>query len=70
MTKNIDYSKTSGQELKQYLIAHKDDQDAFYAYMDRRHSRPNKVSIDYDDPEWETKMIEAICLQINKGRKP
>jgi hypothetical protein len=68
--KKIDYTTMSDQELKQYLIAHKDDQDAFYAYMDRRHSRTNKVSIAYDDPEWETKIIEAICLQINKGRKP
>lgn len=64
MKEKIDYTTMSNQELKQYLIAHKDDQDAFYAYMDRRHSRPNKVSIAYDDPEWENKIIEAIRLQM------
>ncbi len=62
--KKIDYTTMSDQELKQYLIAHKDDQDAFYAYMDRRHSRSNKVSIAYDDPEWDNKIIEAIRLQM------
>ena len=64
MKKKIDYRKMSDQELKQYLIAHKDDKDAFYAYMDRRQSRTNKVSIAYDDPEWDSKIIEAIHLQM------
>jgi hypothetical protein len=64
MKEKINYAKMSDQELKQYLMAHKDDQDAFYAYMDRRHSRPNKVSIAYDDPEWDNKIIEAIRLQM------
>ncbi len=58
----------SEQELKQYLIARKDTKEAFYTYMDRRHSRPNKVSIAYNNPEWETKIVEAIRLQMNQGK--
>jgi hypothetical protein len=33
MTK-VNYAVMSDQELKQYLLTHKDDQEAFYAYMD------------------------------------
>ena len=33
------------QELKRYMLDHRDDQEAFHAYMDRRNARPRKVLI-------------------------
>lgn len=33
----IDYSAMSDRELKQYFIAHRDDEAALKAYLNRRH---------------------------------
>lgn len=45
----VNYAAMSDLELKRYILAHRDDQQAFYIYMDRRHSRPDKVVIKFDD---------------------
>jgi quinol monooxygenase YgiN len=50
------YESMSDQELKRYLIEHRDDQEAFYAYMDRRYARSYREAISPDDPDWETKI--------------
>lgn len=43
---NVDFNKMTDQELKRYMLDHRDNQKAFYAYMDRRHARlPQKVLI-------------------------
>lgn len=42
---SIDYKSMTDQELKRYMLDHRDDQQAFHAYMDRRHARPKKVLI-------------------------
>ncbi len=64
--KKIDYTLMSDQELKQYMLTNRDEQEAFYAYMDRRHSRPKKTSIAYDDPNWEEKIVSEINSQIEQ----
>ena len=42
---SVDFNKMSDRELKRYMLDHRDDKKAFYAYMDRRHTRPQKVLI-------------------------
>jgi len=37
---NVNYVVMTDRELKQYILEHRDDQDAFHAYMDRRYARP------------------------------
>ncbi|MEG3879639.1 hypothetical protein QT972_19985 [Microcoleus sp. herbarium7] len=64
---NINYAAMSDRELKQYILTHRDDREAFYAYMDRRHSRPRKVTIKLDDPAWQEKMISAIRVQLKSA---
>lgn len=32
----------SRQELRQYILKHREDEQAFYAYMDRLNQEPNK----------------------------
>lgn len=39
------FASMSDRELKQYFLAHRDDQAAFEAYMDRRHSQGKRVPI-------------------------
>jgi hypothetical protein len=55
----------SDLELKRYMLAHREDKEAFYADLDRRHSRSNKISIEFEDPAWEEKILSVIETQVN-----
>jgi hypothetical protein len=63
MTK-ANYAAMSDRELKQYILTHRDDQEAFHAYMDRRRSRPYTTAIEFDDPDWEEKIVSVIRAQL------
>lgn len=63
----INYSTMSDQDLKRYLLNHRDDREAFYAYMDRRHSRSPKMIVPFDDPQWEEKMRAVIRAQLDSN---
>jgi hypothetical protein len=63
--KQIDFASMSDQELKHYLVRHRDDQAAFYAYMDRRQGRSNKAAIELDDPNWQDKVVAMIQEQLS-----
>lgn len=67
MTK-VNYTTMSDQELKRYILTHRDDQEAFYTYMDRRHSRSRRTAIEFDDPAWEEKVLSAIQTQLGSDR--
>ena len=59
----VKYSQMSDQELKQYLLKHRDDQSAFEAYLERRHSLPRQTIIkagelDRLDGEEQVKLVE------------
>jgi hypothetical protein len=47
----IDYQIMSDRELKQYFLAHRDDKEAFEAYLDRRHRKPQKILIEAGEIE-------------------
>ena len=68
------YDSMSDLELKRYFLDHREDQAAFYAYMDRRHARPNRQIISPDDPEWLQLVIASIKKQmgetVDKGDQP
>lgn len=64
---NVNYTTMSDRELKRYILTHRDDREGFYAYMDRRRSRPRKVTIKLDDPAWEEKIISAIQMKLNSA---
>jgi hypothetical protein len=61
----LNYTTMTDRELKQYILGHREDLVAFQAYMDRRHSRPNRTIIQIDDPDWEQKVLSAMRLQIS-----
>ncbi|MBD2559592.1 MULTISPECIES: DUF6887 family protein [Nostoc] len=60
----VNYTAMSDQELKSYLLTHKNDKEAFYAYMDRRKSRHRDAAIQLNDPAWEEKIIAVIQKQL------
>ncbi len=64
---NVNYTAMSDQELKRYILTHRDDQEAFHAYMDRRRSRPRGTVVNFDDPDWENKIVSAIQAQLSSN---
>jgi hypothetical protein len=65
----VNYAQMSDQELKRYILTHRDDLAAFYVYMDRRHSRPHNVIIPFDDPDWEAKLVSSVQEQLERNRQ-
>jgi hypothetical protein len=72
----INYALMSDQELKQYFLEHRDDVEAFQAYMDRRQSRPPQEPIlaadEVDLPfEEQMKLIdERMRSRFGDPKKP
>lgn len=44
-----DFKTMPQQELRAYVIAHQDDQEAFCELVDRFHANPNKVTVKADE---------------------
>ncbi|MBW4511350.1 MAG: hypothetical protein KME64_33285 [Scytonematopsis contorta HA4267-MV1] len=65
----INYAAMTDEELKRYFLAHRDDNEAFYAYMDRRKSRPRRAVIRPDDPDWEEKLMAEVQAQLAEKEK-
>lgn len=59
------FAQMSDQELKRYFLTHREDQEAFHAYLDRRRTRPRGMAIAPDDPDWNQKIEAAIQAQID-----
>jgi hypothetical protein len=41
----IDFAKMQQKELHAYVLAHRDDQEAFYAYVDKLHAEATWVEM-------------------------
>ena len=65
---NLDYVKMSDRELKQYLLSHKDDREAFYAYLDRKHQHPKQTILSVNELETLTseKKISLIRQRLQE----
>jgi hypothetical protein len=61
--KPINYDALSLNELRQYVLTHREDTKAFYAYIDRSKSEGKMITVDLEDNHWEEKITE----QIQKG---
>lgn len=67
---STDYSSMSDRELRHYVMEHRQDNEAFHAYMDRRYARSNRQVISLDEPDWEKKINTVIQKQIQDGKPP
>lgn len=43
MTQKPNFKAMTSQELKHYVLSHRDDDEAFYAYVDKIKERPDRV---------------------------
>lgn len=60
---SANYDATSLDELRQYLLTHREDLNAFHAYVDRSKASGRMITIDPADPEWE-KSLEQKVRQV------
>jgi len=54
------YDAMSLDELQQYVLTHREDVNAFHAYVDRSKAAGCMLTIDPSDPEWEEDLERRI----------
>ena len=62
----INYALMTLDEAKSYFLEHRDDTEAFYAYMDKLHDSGRAIVIDPADPESEAKAVSAIQQKLDQ----
>lgn len=63
------YNSMTDQELKRYVLEHRDDNEAFYAYVDRSRAAGRLITIDPTDPEWEAKTLAKMQQRPKPDRE-
>jgi hypothetical protein len=63
----INYQEMSLNELRQYVLTHREDVDAFHHYIDRSKSEGRMITLDVNDSQWEEKVKAAIKEAIRNS---
>lgn len=58
---NPDFSVMTDAELRTYTLSHREDKEAFYAYIDRMSSRPPIAIIEPED--WSEERMQQVINQ-------
>lgn len=56
----INYDAMSLDELRQYVLTHREDNTAFHSYIDRSKATGRMIAIDPSDPHWEANLDRKI----------
>lgn len=56
----INYDTLSLDELRQYVLTHREDSTAFYAYIERSKRDGRMITVDLEDNYWEDKISTKI----------
>jgi hypothetical protein len=60
------FEAMSLNELRQYVLIHREDLNAFHLYVDRSKSSGRMISINPGDPNWENTLEQKI-QQVSAG---
>ena len=60
-----EYQSMSLDELRRYMLAHREDQNAFQIYVDRSKAEGRMVTLDMNDPNWEERLTDRIQSSTN-----
>ena len=66
----IDFTAMTLDEAKRYFLEHRDDQEAFYAYMDKLRRSGRAIVIDPTDPESEATALAQIQERLAQTNDP
>lgn len=57
---SVNYDAMDLDELRRYMLKHREDISAFHAYVDRSTAAGRMITIDVGDPDWEAKLDERL----------
>ncbi|MBW4665544.1 MAG: hypothetical protein KME01_15345 [Chroococcus sp. CMT-3BRIN-NPC107] len=57
---DTNYDGVSLDELRRYVLTHREDDRAFHAYIDRSKATGRMISIDLNNPHWEKTLDRQI----------
>jgi hypothetical protein len=60
--KKTDYKTMNDQELKQYFLENKDNQEAFYAYLDRKQKDSKDIIIGVNELDSLTPNLQVELI--------
>jgi hypothetical protein len=58
------YETMSLDELRQYVLTHRENIQAFHVYIDRSKASGRMIAIDPSDPQWENNLTPEIRSRI------
>jgi hypothetical protein len=59
------YETMELDELRQYVLTHRENIQAFHVYVDRSKASGRMISIDPSDPQWEENLVRRIESQTS-----
>ena len=62
----VNYQAMTLKELRRYVLTHREDIAAFYAYVDRSKSEGKMITINPNDENWEEQFKQAIIQDGNE----
>ncbi|KAM3097647.1 DUF6887 family protein [Phormidesmis sp. 146-12] len=57
---SVNYDAMDLDELRRYMLEHREDIPAFHAYVDRSKAAGRMITIDVSDPNWEEKLDDRL----------
>ena len=57
---SANYETMNLDELRRYVLTHREDLNAFYVYVDRSKAVGRMITINPDDPDWEETLEQRI----------
>jgi hypothetical protein len=62
---NINYNEMNLDQLRQYVLTHREDLQAFQHYIDRSKSSGRMITVNTNDQEWEDNLNQKIKQSIS-----
>ena len=62
---SVNYETMGLDELRQYVLTHREDIKAFHLYVDRSKASGRMITIDPNDPQWEENLDRSIESRIS-----
>jgi hypothetical protein len=62
---SANYETMGLDELRQYVLTHRENIQAFHVYVDRSKASGRMITIDPTDPQWEENLSQGIESQTS-----
>jgi hypothetical protein len=66
----INYDAMSDSELREYFLAHRQDQAAFHAHLDRLNCQPPTIVANPAEPDFDGKLQALIRQKLAATQNP